>query len=144
MSLDNSPSFEDYPDGVPVKLPDLNERRRQFQKIILFMVLVVALIGMLNLMKKARTLESLAGTGNVLGRVVDQNGQPFEGSIFILGTQLETETEADGSFSLEQVPSGKRTLVVADAVSGLAFEIEVAAAKELQMGEIRFIPTGTP
>lgn len=108
------------------------------------MVLVVALIGMLNLMKKARTLESLAGTGNVLGRVVDQNGQPFEGSIFILGTQLETKTEADGSFSLEQVPSGKRTLVVADAASGLAFEIEVAAAKELQMGEIRFIPTGTP
>jgi hypothetical protein len=75
---------------------------------------------------------------------VDENGQPFKGKVFILGTKLITETDASGNFELSRVPAGNRTLVVADELSGRAFEIQVATASELQMGQIRFQPTATP
>jgi hypothetical protein len=42
------------------------------------------------------------------------------------------------------VPAGNRTLVVADGLSGRAFEIQVTTASELQMGEIRFETTAMP
>lgn len=144
MSLDNAPSFDEFPKGMPENLQEQNSRRIRFSKIFLAAALVVVFIGLLNLMKQTRTMEKIAGTGFVSGQVVDQNGQPFMGSIFILGTRLEAKTGPDGSFLVEQVPAGKQTLIVADDLSGLAFDIEVEVAQELQMGKIQFFPTATP
>lgn len=109
-----------------------------------FVFCFVALTGFSSILKNTRTLDNLTATGLVRGRVVDENGQPFQGKVFILGTKLITETDANGNFELSRVPAGNRTLVVADELSGRAFEIQVATASEFQMGQIRFQPTATP
>ncbi|MBK8420869.1 carboxypeptidase-like regulatory domain-containing protein [Candidatus Villigracilis saccharophilus] len=147
MPLDDAPSFDQFQNGMPEQLPkptDPNVRVKRFRILLLVLTLIVALIGFSSVLKNTRTLENLTATGLVRGRVVDENGQPFQGEVFILGTKLITETDADGNFELSRVPAGNRTLVVADGLSGRAFEIQVATASELQMGEIRFEPTAMP
>ena len=144
MPLDDAPSFDQFQNGMPEKLPDPNKQVKKFRILLLVITLIVVLIGFSVVLKNTRAFESITATGLVRGRVVDENGQPFHGRIFILGTKLATETDANGNFELSRVPAGDRTLVVADELSGRAFEIQVSTASELQMGEIRFYPTATP
>ncbi len=143
MQLDDSPSFDQFKNGMPEKLPDPSERLRKFRILLLVITLIVALIGFSLVLKNTRTLENITATGLVRGRVVDANGQPFQGRIFILGTELATKTDANGNFELSRVPAGEQVLIVADDLIGRDFKIQVGIASELQMGEIRFEPTAT-
>ena len=144
MSLDDSPSIDQFQDGMPEKLPDPNVKVRKFRTLLLIMTLIVALIGFSVVLKNTRTLETLTATGLVRGRVVDENGQPFHGRIFILGTKLSTQTDANGNFEISRVPSGEQTLIVADDQIGRDFKIQVNTASELQMSEIQFVPSAMP
>ena len=144
MSLDESPSLDQFQNGMPEKLPDPDSRVKKFRILLLIMAFVVALAGISVVLKNTRTLETLTATGLVRGRVVDQNGQPFHGRIFILGTKLATQTDANGNFEISRVPSGEQRLIVADNLIGRDFKIQVNIASELQMGEIRFEPSPMP
>lgn len=146
MPLDDAPSFDhaQFQNGLPEKPADPDLQKKKFRILLLVITMVVALMGFSILLKNTRAIENLTATGLVRGRVVDENGAPFQGSIFILGTDLEAQTDGNGNFEVSRVPSGEQTLVVADSLSGLAFNIQVAAASELQMGEIRFETTATP
>jgi hypothetical protein len=144
MSFDESPSLDQFQNGMPEKLPDPIERAKKFRILLLVITLIVSLIGFSVILKDTRTLENLTATGVVRGRVVDENGQPFHGRIFILGTQLITQTDANGNFALSRVPAGERILIVADELIGRDFTIQVTAASELQVGEIRFETTAMP
>jgi hypothetical protein len=144
MSFDESPSLDQFQNGMPENLPNPNERAKKFRILLLVTALIVALIGFSVVLKDTHALENLTATGVVRGRVVDENGQPFHGRIFILGTQLISKTDANGNFELSRVPAGERTLIVADDLIGRDFPIQVTAASELQMGEIRFEPTAMP
>jgi hypothetical protein len=144
MQLDDSPSLDQFKNGMPEKTPNPNERVRKFRILLLVLALVVAFIGLSAFLKNTRAIENITATGLVRGRVVDQNGQPFHGSIFILGTRLATQTDVDGNFVLKNVPAGEQKLIVADELIGRDFAIHVTTASELQMGEIRFQPTATP
>ena len=144
MSFDESPSLDEFQNGMPEKLPNPNERVKKFRILLLVITLIVALIGFSVVFKNTHTLENLTATGVVRGRVVDENGQPFHGRIFILGSQTLTQTDVNGNFELRRVPAGERVLIVADDLIGRDFTIQVAAASELQMGEIRFEPTAMP
>jgi hypothetical protein len=141
MSFDESPSLDQFQNGMPEKLPSPNERAKKFRILLLVMALIVALIGFSVVLKDTRTLENLTATGVVRGRVLDENRQPFHGRVFILGTQLMVKTDVNGNFELSRVPAGERILIVADELIGRDFTIQVTAASELQMGEIRFVPT---
>ena len=144
MSFDESPSLDEFQNGMPEKLPDQNKRVKKFRILLLVITLIVALIGFFVVLKDTHTLENLTATGVVRGRVVDESGQPFHGRIFILGTQLIAKTDMNGNFKLSRVPAGERVLIVADELIGRDFTIHVTAASELQMGEIRFEPTAMP
>ena len=150
MSFDNSPSLDQFQDGMPEKLPDPEKQpdpekgRRKFRILLLVTTIIVALIGFSTILKDTHTLEKLTATGVVRGRVVDENGQPFHGRVFILGTQLIAQTDVNGNFELKRVPAGERILIVADEFIGRDFTIQVAAASELQVGNIRFETTAMP
>lgn len=141
MSFDNSPSLDQFKDGMPEKLPDPSGRAKKFRILLLVITLIVVLIGFSVVIKDTHTLENLTATGVVRGRVLDENRQPFHGRVFILGTQLMVKTDVNGNFELSRVPAGERILIVADELIGRDFTIQVTAASELQMGEIRFVPT---
>lgn len=144
MKLDDSPSLDQFQNGMPEKAPDPNLRLKKFRILILVLTLVVALTGFSVVLKDTRILENVTATGLVRGRVIDENGQPFHGSIFILGTDLETQTDANGNFELSGVPAGEQILIVADDLIGRDFTIQITTAVELQLGEIRFETTAIP
>jgi hypothetical protein len=144
MPFEDSPSFDQFQNGLPEQLPKPEEKRKKFRILLLIMTLIVALIGFSVVLKDTRTLENITATGLVRGRVVNENGQPFHGNIFILGTDLAAKTDENGNFELRHVPAGEQILIVADDLIGRDFTITVMAATELQMGEIRFQTTAMP
>jgi hypothetical protein len=111
---------------------------------LLITFIVVTLIGLALVLKENNTLATLTSTAIVRGRVVDESGLPFSGKIFILGTDLKTQTDVNGNFELSRVPSGKQVLIVADELIGRDFSIQVTTATTLEMGEIRFETTAMP
>jgi TonB-linked SusC/RagA family outer membrane protein len=57
-------------------------------------------------------INTQAQNRTITGKVTDENGQGIQGvSVLVKGTPIGTETNADGSFSLN-IPSNARTLVV--------------------------------
>ena len=129
---------------MPENTPAPDAGRKKFRVILLLTFIVVSLFGVALLLKENRTLATLTGTAVVQGRVVDEDGQPFIGEIFILGTELKTQTDANGNFELRRVPSGEQILIVADELIGRDFSIQVTTATTLEMGEIRFETTAMP
>lgn len=56
---------------------------------------------------------AFAQTGSVSGRVLDEQSQGLPGvTVLIEGTSLGNSTNADGTFSIQNVPAGAQTLVV--------------------------------
>ncbi|MBC6607679.1 SusC/RagA family TonB-linked outer membrane protein [Hymenobacter sp. BT188] len=56
---------------------------------------------------------AFAQTGSVSGRVLDEQSQGLPGvTVLIEGTSLGNSTNADGTFSIQNVPAGQQTLVV--------------------------------
>ena len=144
MKLDDSPSLNQFQNGMPEKAPDPNAPLKKFRILLLVLTFVVVLTGFSVVLKDTRILENITATGLVRGRVIDENGQPFHGSIFILGTDLETQTDINGNFELSGVPAGEQILIVADDLIGRDFTIQITTAVELQMGQIRFETTAMP
>jgi hypothetical protein len=144
MQFDESPDLDQFKDGMPENVPDPDAGRRKFRIVLLITFIVVTLIGFTLVLKENNTLATLTNTAVVRGRVVDESGLPFSGEIFILGTELKTQTDANGNFEPNRVPSGEHILIVADDLIGRDFPIQVTTATTLEMGEIRFEPTAMP
>jgi hypothetical protein len=144
MQFDESPNLDQFKDGMPENTPDPHVGRRRFRVVLLLTFIVVTLIGFALVLKENNTLATLTSTAIVRGRVVDESGLPFKGQIFILGTDLKTQTDANGNFELSRVPSGEQVLIVADKLIGRDFSIQVTTATTLEMGEIRFETTAMP
>jgi hypothetical protein len=144
MQFDESPNLDQFKDGMPDHMPDPHVGRRRFRVVLLITFIVVTLIGFALVLKENNTLATLTSTAIVRGRVVDESGLPFSGKIFILGTDLKTQTDVNGNFELSRVPSGKQVLIVADELIGRDFSIQVTTATTLEMGEIRFETTAMP
>jgi hypothetical protein len=144
MQFDESPNLDQFKDGMPDHMPDPHVGRRRFRVVLLITFIIVTLIGLALVLKENNTLATLTSTAVVRGRVVDESGLPFSGKIFILGTDLKTQTDVNGNFELSRVPSGKQVLIVADELIGRDFSIQVTTATTLEMGEIRFETTAMP
>lgn len=144
MKLDDSPSLDQFQNGMPEKAPDPNLRLKKFRILLLILTFVITLTGFSVVLKNTRILENITATGLVRGRVIDENGQPFHGRILILGTDLETQTDTHGNFELSGVPAGEQILIIADDLIGRDFTIQITTAVELQLGEIRFETTAMP
>jgi hypothetical protein len=144
MQFDESPQLDQFKDGMPENAPDPDIKRKKFRVLLLTTFVVVALIGLTLALKETNTLAALTSTAVVRGRVVDANGMPFNGEIFILGTDIRTQTDANGNFELKRVPSGEQVLIVADELIGRDFSIQVTTATILEMGDIRFETTAMP
>lgn len=144
MSFDQSPSFDQFQNGMPDPLPDPEVGRKKFRALLYGIASVVALIAIFVILKDTHAIENMTATGLVRGRVTNEAGQPFQGSVFILGTELAVETDANGYFELSGVPAGDQILIIADDFIGRDIAIRVSTASELQVGEIRFEPTAMP
>jgi len=143
MAFENSPSLKEFEQGMPEKLSDPSAKKKRIR------ILILILLGLLIILlafsfAKSNTATLLAGKGSLSGLVLDDKNQPFEGYIFILGTELETKTNAEGRFLIENVPAGERILVVANDFAGYEFPIVVTAGENKDIGQLQFITTAVP
>ncbi len=141
--FEESPSLEEFEHGLPEKLPDQGARRRGVRIAIVVLLVIASLLTLTNFMR-SQTAAFLLGTGTVRGVVLDNRGQPFQGEVYILGTDLVAVTDANGAFELSRVPAGDQSLIVADSEIGREFRIRVTAGETLDVGEIRFTATAIP
>lgn len=143
MALENSPSLDEFEDGIPKKLSDPSARRKRIRILAwLLLALLLVFFGVSFLNSNAASF--LAGKGNITGQALDDIGNPFQGYIFILGTELETSTQPDGTFLIENVPAGSRVVVLANEYAGYEFPVQVVAGETIAIGQIKFISTATP
>ena len=143
MAFENSPSLKEFEEGMPEKLSDPSAKKKRIRSAIFILLgLVILLVGFS--FAQSNTAELLAGKGSLSGLVVDDNHQPFHGYIFILGTELETETDAEGRFLIENVPAGEQLLVIANDFAGCEFPVMVTPGKNKDIGQLQFISTAVP
>jgi hypothetical protein len=143
MSFQKSPGLEDFQEIIPEKAQELSTVQKAIRVLIGFFALVTIGLAMLNFWK-SDLAGPLRGTGSVRGVALDENSQPLNGSIFVVGTQLTAKTNPDGSFELNNIPAGKRAIVVADAVSGREFPIEIRIGQVSELGTVQLQSTATP
>jgi hypothetical protein len=143
MQLEQSPGFDQYKDGLPEPPPDPAIRRKRFRLFLLALLLLVLALSAINFLG-SKSAAILTGTGAISGTVIGPDGEPFQGEIFVLGTDLQTTTDADGRFFLDRVPAGPRLLIVADDSLGREFPLQVIPGETVDMGQIQFVPTATP
>jgi hypothetical protein len=143
MSLENSPSLNEYRLGLPERPPDLSARRRRWL-IIGILVLLVISIWLLNIFSKSTVFQVVTGTGNIAGRVVGPGGAPVQAEVFVPGTNIKTQTDQDGRFALQNVPAGEHSLIVGLEVSGYEFPLNVQAGESLDLGDLRIVSTPGP
>ena len=143
MALENSPSLKEFENGIPQNLSDPSKKKNRIRKTLLVLLaLLVLFVGFSFFQSNAAEL--LAGKGSLSGLVLDDKGQPFQGYIFILGTDLESQTDADGHFLIENVPAGARILIVANDHAGYEFPTLVEAGNTIDIGQLQFITTALP
>ncbi len=143
MSLERSPSLETFKDGMPKKLPDQKAHRKWRRGIIAALALIALALGLYNFLQ-TDTAAVIAGTGAVTGTVVDENGQPVAAQIYILGSKVRGQAQADGTFHIEDVSSGVQSIAVAYQGSGFESPAFVVAGETTDLGELKFTSTLEP
>jgi hypothetical protein len=143
MSFQKSPGLEDFQEILPEKAQKLSKAQKAARVLIVFFAIVIVVLSVLNFWKSDMAAP-LRGTGGVSGLALDEEGQPLNGNIYVVGTQLIAKTNPDGSFELKNIPAGRRVIVVADAVSGREFPIDILIGQMSNLGTVRLQSTATP
>ncbi|MBV8363639.1 MAG: carboxypeptidase-like regulatory domain-containing protein [Candidatus Eremiobacteraeota bacterium] len=76
--------------------------------------------------------------GNVTGRVLDaKTNQPISGALISVGSTVTATTDAQGGFTLTQVPAGTQTVTVSAA--GYTTSTQTASVKKAQTTQLDYI-----
>jgi hypothetical protein len=144
VTLDKSPSLDDYKQGFPDKPPVSPNRRRRVYILIAASNIFVLVALMLFVFIKSNPGQILGGSGTVSGRVVGLDGAPQVAEIIIMNTDLKTSSDGYGKFQLQDVPGGRQSLIVIIGISGYEFPVDVRSGSSVEMGDLRIVPTPGP
>lgn len=138
MDFDNkSPSLEEYKDGIPRQ-----KKERPWLKWVLrgLMVVfaIVSLVSFSLLYTSSNEGMATLGRGSISGSVLDENGQPLKGKVFVQKTDREYTLAEDGSFQIGSVPAGVRSLIIVNNGAAKEIPVNVVAGQSLNLGELRF------
>ncbi len=143
MTFESSPSLDQYKDGIPEKLPSQRRRKRALWGVILVLLIVAFALGV-KVFLQSDTAARLSGTGAITGVVIDENGHPVAAEIYVLGTSIRGQADANGVFTIEGVPAGEHAIAVAFQGSGFEYPALVQTGQTTDLGEVRFTSTLEP
>ncbi len=143
MSFEESPSLDDFQKGLPEKLPEPPVKKRRMRLLLGILFGISLFLGIANFLQ-SKTASLLMGTGSVQGNVVDAQGSPFIGDVFVIGVDQIIRTSPDGSFLINRIPSGDQSLVVANATTGQEHPVRIIAGQTIDIGQVQFLVTATP
>lgn len=142
MNFEQSPSLKDFKHGLQEDQPP--KKRLSLPQLVI-LVLLVSVIGLsVVVFIRSDNQQLVRGVGSIRGSVVNEQGQPFQAEIYILGSEILSKADSNGYFEISGVPAGKQYLIVADEYVGHEFQIAVLPGEMLDVGVLRFISTATP
>jgi len=142
MSLEDSPTLDDFQDGIPEKLADPGQGRRNARWVILGLLMGLLLLAGLNWLQ-SQEAGLLTGRGDLRGLVVDEYHRPAAAAeVFLVGSDKIVITGADGRFELNNAPAGEHSLVVAYQNIGQKYPCVVQAGALVDLGTLTAPPAG--
>jgi hypothetical protein len=136
MPLEDSPTLDQYKDGMPPEPVDQSESRKRARIAIGVLTAIVVVIGAISFLH-SDSAALLSGTGTVSGVVVDEENKTIQAEIYILGADIEAQTDANGHFQVRGVPAGQQTIVVAYQFIGREYPVEVTSGSTVNAGQIQ-------
>ena len=134
MSLESSPTFENS--GVVESPPA--PKKNPLVRVLLGIVGVI-LVVLLGISITQNGLPSF-GSGTVSGSAVDFAGKPISVEVFVFGTDILVQSDANGNFVLEDVPAGEQSLIVSYGEIAAEEKLIVRANAENAIGTVT-VPT---
>lgn len=146
MSLSNSPSLQEYKNGIPENKRNPNSRKKTFRLVLLFLLIIA--LGLLSAQFFQNDIAAmLAGKGTLSGRVVDENGNALSAQVYVFGIDRPENTDAEGYFTYKNVPAGNRSLIIAYNGTAQEFIVQALAGMTVDVGDLSFLvstPTTQP
>lgn len=136
MSFENSPTLEEVGNGAPVEIPERNGTRNILLGIGF---VIVVLLGVLFFQSDGFAV--LAGRGTISGVALNESGEPIVAEILIFDTDLKALSNAQGFFSVANVPAGKRSVIVSYGQIATEKIALVTAGEITDLGAVT-VPTG--
>ena len=138
MSYVNSPKVEYTPDGRP---PERRDWRHLSIRLGILFIFILGLVLNLYAFKTGNLVNLVAGTNGVAqGIILDTEGHPISDATITLASAPEARanTQADGSFVLENVPTGDQYLIVVHNGVGEGFVVSIEQAGVTQIGTLNY------
>ena len=143
MPLEESPSLDQYKQGF-----QLDNRKPQNTRRVAWIIIAILSFISISLATfifiNNQSFEKYAGTGTVTGLVVGERNQPIEAKVLILGTEIEGESDIEGFFEINEVPTGEQSVVVLYQGIGWENSITIISGQVTNIGRIKVIPTSEP
>jgi len=144
MPLEDSPSLEEYRQGIPpppeeigsLEKPPRRTGRLGWWLAIAVLAVMALALAVWNVLQVDRVPESEDGFGEVVGRVVDAAGNPVRAEILVDVGDIRVQADADGRFRLTNVPAGRRALLIGYLYMAREHFVTVRANTTVDLGEI--------
>ncbi len=144
MAYEQSPSLKTYKEGLPSSPPPDRSTRRKWPWVVITVLAVATVALAVITFARSTTAAILVGTGTITGKVVDETNRPIVAEIFVLHTNIEAKSNADGTFEIHGVPAGQQPIVVAYQGAGREFTVDVVAGAQVNMGTVQLTATAIP
>lgn len=133
MSLDNSPSLQDFSSIASDQKP---QGKKSSWIVIAVLFAVVVALALFNFLRSDQSVV-LRGAGSISGRVVDMDGVPLaQAEVFVGNGNSSVWTDINGHFLLPDVAAGEHTLVAGYEGIGVEHAVSVAAGTLVDAGTI--------
>lgn len=145
MSTQESPSLEDFENGLPNNLPKdrLSKQKIIVRSIIGILLVVLIVLTVVNLGKND-SVTNLLGKGTVVGQVIDNKNQPIVADIVFIGLEIKGKTNNEGYFEINNIPSGEQSVAILVESGGVEYPVLIEAGKTFDIGQVKIIATPGP
>ena len=141
MTLEDSPSLNEFKNGLPDELPKSRGPRKLTRSIIAILGIITLILATANFVRSGTVLAMFKGKGTVTGYVIDETYQPLLVEVYVLGTEIEARSDASGYFEIQGVPAGLQSIAIVTEDTGEEFQVEVFSNSIAGMGEIQLETT---
>jgi hypothetical protein len=142
MPTEDSPSIDLFENGIPSRLPVSNAGKQRSQRAIVVLLILAVILSGVKLLQS--NFIDLNGRGGITGQILDEHGQALAASIFTVSEAQVAETDANGRFTLQNIPAGRQTVIVAVMSVGREYPITVRANTQTDLGIIQLNATARP
>lgn len=144
MAYEQSPSLKEYEEGLPSSPPpDTSTRHKWLWAVITVLAVATVALAVITFVRSTAAA-ILVGTGSVTGKVVDESNRPIVADIFVLHTNIEARSNAEGLFEIHGVPAGQQSVVVAYQGAGREIIVDVVAGAQVNVGTVQLTATAVP